>query len=428
MAESAALLPTLLPPNSTDFERACEQVSAACWDRLDVDILGRSKDPWACPEHLLGFLAFERSVDVWDDSWPLDLKRWVIARWPHLQRQKGTLAGLRSFAALAGGNVLKTVVPPGKTFLSPAFSAAERRTYLARFQQLRTYPFVARARARFGCFAGAGADGLARTFLGTAYPTDLVARSRYRRDVKLFEPRDGSLTDLATRHIVRSARDTRTAVEYEEVALPPAPSVAIHLGGRPQARRFLLRGNAARRLVSLRVERSYSHVPGRQQYTTVSPGLAPISVEPELVADRGARLAGQLFPRRHGGFLAHKHLPPSSAWQRLYERLYLFDPARTPDARPRGTHLGNTRLGMPPHHAEALVAIRGKRPLRAASRFVDGFLVAADRAPLEKVRTAMNASRRLSDRINLGTRTRRALRAGDPILASSTTIGGIVAV
>ena len=418
-------LQSLLPGNATPFERALEKASGERWADVPVHLIRDYKDPWTCPEHLLHFLAYERSVDIWDDDWSIARKSWVVENWPRLEREKGTRAGLVDFIALRGARLNRLVTPPAKTFLMPAYSDAERERYLARFPQLRTYPFASRGVARFASFAGGGGFGLAQTFVGAVHPFDMATRDRYRRETRLYEPRDGGETVLTTRVIERIGFDG-TAVAFEEIALPPIASTKIHLGAAPKPRLFFGLAASAERIVSIRVDRPYGYAVGQVQYTAIQPGLTPIDLQPDLVAARGSRVAGQAFPRRGGAHLIGRYQPPSTAWQRLYERIYLFDPERAPDPRPRRSHLGATRLGMPPHVAEARVEIRGRRPSRAVARFVHGFPVAANPVPLEATLDAMNVAKRLSDQVLLDTTTRRTLRAGDPI-RPGTTIGAIVA-
>jgi len=83
----------LLPPSATDLERAAAQ---ACADLVDIDIPIR--DLWrpdTCPAALLPILAWARSVDRWDASWPEATKRAVInASW-YVHAHKGTIGALR---------------------------------------------------------------------------------------------------------------------------------------------------------------------------------------------------------------------------------------------------------------------------------------------------------------------------------------------
>lgn len=59
--------PTLLPPSSTELEKALEQVAFGL-----TDLATPVRDIWSpttCPIALLPWLAWGLSVDVWDSNW-----------------------------------------------------------------------------------------------------------------------------------------------------------------------------------------------------------------------------------------------------------------------------------------------------------------------------------------------------------------------
>ena len=66
----------LLPPNSTKFEQNFEAAFARV---SNVEINIRSfNDPMTAPVEVLPWLAWERSVDVWNKNWSDAQKRQVI--------------------------------------------------------------------------------------------------------------------------------------------------------------------------------------------------------------------------------------------------------------------------------------------------------------------------------------------------------------
>lgn len=80
---------TLLPPNATRSEKALEIVMA---ERL-VGIENPIYALWnvnTCPEHLLPWLAWAFSVEVWDHSWDVTVKRNMIRNSLAIHRIKGT--------------------------------------------------------------------------------------------------------------------------------------------------------------------------------------------------------------------------------------------------------------------------------------------------------------------------------------------------
>lgn len=88
------IYPSLLPPSSTDLEKALEQVAFALTD-LPTPV----RDIWSpdtCPVALLPWLGWGLSVDVWDSNWSEAQKRAAVADAIAFQRRKGTPASLRT--------------------------------------------------------------------------------------------------------------------------------------------------------------------------------------------------------------------------------------------------------------------------------------------------------------------------------------------
>jgi phage tail P2-like protein len=89
---------SLLPPNSTDTERAIECATARL---ADVPVPLRSLwDPATCPANLLPWLAWALSVDEWDPGWSNDQQRGVLSAAYSVHQKKGTRYALQQ--ALGG--------------------------------------------------------------------------------------------------------------------------------------------------------------------------------------------------------------------------------------------------------------------------------------------------------------------------------------
>ena len=83
---------TLLPPNSTDLERKLAEVGEDAFDLPSVRVI---KDIDHVPSQFLPFIAWQRSVDYWDENWQEELKRKVIKESRDLHRIKGTAAAIK---------------------------------------------------------------------------------------------------------------------------------------------------------------------------------------------------------------------------------------------------------------------------------------------------------------------------------------------
>jgi phage tail P2-like protein len=93
----------LLPPNATPTEISVdESVDLAL--ALDAR-LQTLWDPLYCPEHLLPWLAWAYSVDVWRSEWDEKKRRIVLANALAAHRQKGTVAAVKQAVAALGSRV-----------------------------------------------------------------------------------------------------------------------------------------------------------------------------------------------------------------------------------------------------------------------------------------------------------------------------------
>lgn len=128
---------TILPSNATPLERAIEQTSGERWANVDVDIIRRARRAWECPPHLLNFLAYELSVDIWDKDWPDLKKRSVVASALLDHRLKGTLAGTLRYLEIADAELVQVVTPPQDFFASPDLSKEDYDSYIALHPKVR---------------------------------------------------------------------------------------------------------------------------------------------------------------------------------------------------------------------------------------------------------------------------------------------------
>lgn len=109
----------LLPPNSTQQERAISEAIARAAD-FDVPIHA-AWNPWTCPEPLLPWLAWTFSVDEWQPGWTTDEKRAVIANALYIHEHKGTLAALKR-AVEPLGYIIKIIPWRDEPSTAPPYS------------------------------------------------------------------------------------------------------------------------------------------------------------------------------------------------------------------------------------------------------------------------------------------------------------------
>lgn len=417
---------TLLPDNRRAFEEAADLTGARIAE-LPVALRDLVK-PYEVPPAHLPWLAWGLSVDLWDKDWPEEKKRSRTARSLPFHAIKGTQTAITEALSVMGAEARRFIVPPSKTFLSKAFTEEERTAYLDRFAQLRIYPFVQRGvTGRFGLFLGQN-RGAGEAWLGPVNPVSAQS-TRFVRTGTIYDR--GEERTITLRTVTPEEVGSFETVEFDEAVIAAKPSKALHLGAGYAGAAHLIDDMGVReRIVRIPRTVGYSYRLGREQYTTHLPDGGLVDVRPQFVAEKHAAQVGSVFLGGDGDTqrIVGGHLPPSIAWQHVYERWHIHDPDRVIEARRRSTHIGHTRLGMPAYHAEVLTRIKGRRYPRTVGRYVNGFFVAASRRPIADARDAVRVAKALRDKVLINTTTYRLPRVGDRLPVGSIDIGAYIEV
>lgn len=83
---------TLLPPNSTNFEKKIAEIGREAFDHQSIKVI---RDIQNVPSQFLDFIAYQKSVDYWDENWQDSLKRKVIQDSKQQHKLKGTAAAIK---------------------------------------------------------------------------------------------------------------------------------------------------------------------------------------------------------------------------------------------------------------------------------------------------------------------------------------------
>lgn len=96
---------SILPPNSSKFERDIEELGGK--KRIDAveNPVGSLWNPQSVPAKILPYLAWALSVDKWEDDWSDEIKRNVIAASVEVHRKKGTVGAVKKAIAATGIDV-----------------------------------------------------------------------------------------------------------------------------------------------------------------------------------------------------------------------------------------------------------------------------------------------------------------------------------
>jgi hypothetical protein len=375
--------------------------------RLSAVPVPITADPQSMSAATLAHAAWGYSVDVWNEAWSAQTKRNVVAGSIRFHARKGTLAALRQAAEMAGGVLESAVVPPSKTFLAPNRTEAERMAFYARHPQLRIYWHRNRGK-RAGATVG-------RFFLDTPLSCPRRSDAVLRVGPRAYVWDRGVETPVTTIDRAPVSR-TVSATDDIEVRLPGTSGRRTFCGGFP---RFAVPSTAAARLYTLQTVRSLTITGEEILRRSASPSLRPMTVAMEPVSEPGQKRG--LFP---GDIPAlSRFLVESTARERVYNRLYLHDPSRTPEARGRSTHLGAMRLSFPPFHAELLVNIEGRHhPLRFL-RFMRGFMGGNGDGSAQRVIDALRDAKAARDKILVRFGITRPVLAGPQWKSGEVTAG-----
>lgn len=139
-------MPSLLPPNTTKFEINFD----SAFSRVSqIEILTRQfNDPMNAPVEVLPWLAWERSVDVWNKSWSYGQKRQVIKTSLYNHSIKGTVESLEVALNSLGFPVIVqewfNMVPIGKPYTFKLYIQTSQNSisatdYKELFNMVRAY-------------------------------------------------------------------------------------------------------------------------------------------------------------------------------------------------------------------------------------------------------------------------------------------------
>ncbi len=392
----------LLPPNATPYERGLARGTRRL---IDVPTpIAEAFRPYETPAEILPFLAWERSVDIWNEHWPDATKRNVTARSFPLHKRKGTAYAIREYVRYAGGTVTDIIVPPQKVFSGPSLTREQREAWLEKLPQVRAWRIQERApsppvKAYYG--GQRHAHFIENSF---SVPSDALSRRKRR-----------------VRWVVDGVETETTVTEfgsYFRLHIAAPAGRRVFSGGIMGSGKFFIPSDARKRLVTIQP------TPVQPWRGAIGPTLEAVTAEPERVAQRKTG-GGGVFS---GGFCGTECFAPSTARARVFERYAVKDGSR-PTRSPAIQFMGVGRYGFPAHTAHISVSIPGKRPKRQAG---DGLLLPRERfwipstakERVDGVRKAIVSAKRLSDKILIRTGPTSKFIAGKVFRAGDTFIVG----
>lgn len=319
----------------------------------------------------------------------------------HLHRLKGTPAGLKKATQIAGSKILKLLEPPQKLFLSPALSKEEKNYWLRQLPQLRIYPQRKRAKKQGTIFW--------KDYIQKTYPLKTDAMTRMMARVVLYK--NGSMQDLYSTFFV-TEKLTKNAVV--DIFIPGRAGFASFLN---KSMPYVAQTDASNRAVSIKEITPYIEEKRSLSLTTLTINYRPIHIDAEWIAEQS--LQRSMFLNSAKNFFP----AVTDTVDRLYWKLYLYDPSTSFIRNISPNHLNYSLLGMPPHTCEIL--IDATRKSKYQTSFLKGYTLTTDKTYLERIFKLLHEYKRESVKVLIDTRRFRKIKASSVLKASTKNTAGM---
>jgi phage tail P2-like protein len=400
---------------STGLERAMADVDAERLIRIYAEAVLDVWDPYRIALRNLPYLAWATGVNLWDDDWRETTKRtWVARQW-EFKSLRGTGAGIRMAMDYVGRDVSpwgyqvsRITAPPQRVYSGPSLTREEREAWLAMMPQVRVWRVQERGTARFGkLFYGGSSTGRQHDHrfciggsaddlkLRAATPSTALSRLHRR-----------------ARYVVRGLEGDVTVSEfgtYWRVHLRGVAGQKVFSNRPIRPARFLIPSDAASRLIT---------VMPRERLSWRSPvwsSVEPVTSEPDRIVINGTRRQSVFcdVPMRQRAYYA-----PSDAWARIFERYAINDGSVELRKRRPVQFMGTSRYGFPKYSAWVGVSLRSKRRWAVFDGSPERhFFLPHDPTPVARAKRAVQAAKKLVDRMLLELGPVPRFVAGRPFIA-----------
>jgi len=402
--------PSLLPSNRSEWATALSETGAARYP-LPAELVASVWSPADCPVHILPYLAWALSVDLWDDTWPETLKREACRRALELHRLKTTLAGIKAHVEFTGAEVRKVTRPPANGFMYAAMTPEQRTAWLDSLPQIRIYPFynkaVAVGRMFFSGTAGKKFMPTRTTELSEEWGYNVLGIPQpevttvSRGITGFYRPSRGA--DLLGRRStyykdgveIEARYEARDGDSVERVFIPTVRARQWY-GAAFAGRGYATASKGESGAITVRLDNSGNFYAVESGATVQD--VRPQRINQERIAPEGTGFAGRFANKR---FMRSTFAPLL-----VYDRISLQDASRVGGRRKTRRFYGHGRFGIAPYTAELKVHVPMRRPRRTAARWHGvGYMRGADMSPLYKAIEAVRVSKAFRDTVYIDTAT-----------------------
>ena len=441
-----AKYPDLLPPNKTKLERALAEQTGRLDGEVDGTIIDRLLNADECPAAYLPWLAWHMSLDLWDWRWSETKRRAVIARAVELNRMKGTAHAIRTYCNIMDSEAVQIVVPPQEFYIGEPLTKAEWDVWIHQMTEVRIKLIEGEGVASHDSWFVQDST-LALSDIDLDSPNDPVELPPTTHmqfgwiDNSFILDDEGPI--LYGRRVIKRINgidypmqlverttyihDSET-IDVERVHIPGISSDGLFLDNDYIDNGFLDTQELAPKIVTIRLDGTYSHETSTLGLTMVWPSLKPQSPRYERNSD--TRPAGDyaylddffmgvedVYETSPLGTYPPGFIPYNRAGDLLADRIFLIDPTVAAPMMEGMSFIGVSRLGMPAFRAEVMVDLLEKD--RGGMIFVDdGFINdniigTLDETLIDRACYAITASKAVRDKIMVSFAPLRPIRATD---------------
>jgi len=385
---------------------------------IPYHLLKDIRDPWRCPEQFLPYLARALGVRLWSADWPLEKRRYVVAKAKEHARAAGSEWLADEYAALVDAEMLSYVARPQGVYPIEEWTDAERASYLAQLDQVRIHRFYPVDLEADGFFAR-------DSFWAEDFFESEPAWHGYRKHAVLRRA-DGTEIDLDIQWQQQVSAEG-TSTEIETIVLPGEPDAGLYADAGFFDEDFFDVAHVGDRLIQVTTAGAYHYSYGRLQFGVVFPKGLDVGVEPELIFETMPADGCGTFAS--DDFFGDGFFMPDESWQQVYERYYLnnssvnLDPLQT-----AGCYYDDAWYDWEPFTALVTAELTGAQAEFGADEAWDlGFFLPPEIEDYWQLCDAVHASKALGDTLYLDTATHRWPHLGDRLpLDGSWSLGEMI--
>lgn len=402
-------LESILPPRSTPFELAMEQVSSRLFGKVDVGSLKRMRDPFQASVSHLPFLAWGRGVDLWRDYWPEWKKRRITSEIYEMKGLKGTLPGINKYLSYMDAEIYDAVIPPIGAF-AIEYSASALEEWRNQFAELRLYPYsIPGERPTFA--AGSGLR-LSASFAGSMFAQENGAARYYGRRATIYD--QGEETEIRSFDQLRSW-GSDAALDVTTFAIPADGTLADTIAGFAFVGHAYVPEKNRGRLITVGRDGTF----GSGQIPSGIESVTPLNIAPERIYQKHeARFLEAFASELSKTGADYTYAYSDASVQYIFDRWRLLDNERMKiqSTGLMAPFVRHTYVGLTDYTALLRVKATYRRdgwPSYAGHAFVGMSHVGVETKRVDEVGEAIFKSRSLRDQIWFTTATYKPMSIND---------------